>query len=145
MITIIQRVIQGNVTVDGRVIGKIEKGILALVAVEKMDSFVIAERLLERILNYRIFADNDDKMNLSLRDIQGGLLLVPQFTLAANTEKGNRPSFASAAPPAFGREMFSYLQQHAIKNFDNVQFGEFGADMKVALINDGPVTFTLKV
>ncbi len=145
MITIIQRVTEASVTVKGSVIGEIEQGILALVAVEKMDTFAIVERLLERILNYRIFADSDDKMNLSLRDIQGGLLLVPQFTLAANTDKGNRPSFTSAAPPEFGREMFSYLQQHAIQTFENVQFGEFGADMKVALINDGPVTFTLKV
>jgi D-tyrosyl-tRNA(Tyr) deacylase len=145
MITIIQRVTEASVTVNGNVIGKIEKGILALVAVEKNDTVAIAERLLERILNYRIFADCDDKMNLSLRDIQGSLLLVPQFTLAANTDKGNRPSFASAAPPEFGREMFGYLQKHAIQTFENVQFGEFGADMKVALINDGPVTFTLKV
>lgn len=145
MITIIQRVTEASVTVNGNVIGEIEQGILALVAVEKMDTIAITERLLERILNYRIFADADDKMNLSLRDIQGGLLLVPQFTLAANTDKGNRPSFASAAPPEFGREIFSYLQKYAVQIFDNVQFGEFGADMKVALINDGPVTFTLKV
>jgi D-tyrosyl-tRNA(Tyr) deacylase len=145
MITLIQRVTEASVTVKGNVIGEIEQGILALVAVEKTDTFAIAERLLERVLNYRIFADSDDKMNLSLRDIQGGLLLVPQFTLAANTDKGNRPSFASAAPPEFGYEMFSYLQKHAAQTFGNVQFGEFGADMKVALINDGPVTFTLKV
>jgi D-tyrosyl-tRNA(Tyr) deacylase len=145
MITIIQRVTEASVTVNGDVIGKIEQGILALVAVEKADTSAIAERLLERILNYRIFADSDDKMNLSLRDIGGGLLLVPQFTLAANTDKGNRPSFTSAAPPEFGGEMFVYLQNHALLIYDKVQFGEFGADMKVALINDGPVTFTLKV
>jgi D-tyrosyl-tRNA(Tyr) deacylase len=145
MITIIQRVIEASVTVNNNVIGSVNKGILALVAVEKQDTPAIAERLLERILNYRIFADNEDKMNLSLRDIQGGLLLVPQFTLAANTDKGNRPSFTAAAPPEFGREMFVYLQKHVVKIYPNVQFGEFGADMKVALINDGPVTFTLKV
>ena len=145
MITIIQRVTEASVTVDGKVIGIVNKGILALVAVEKQDTTAIAERLLERILNYRIFADVEDKMNLSLRDIEGSLLIVPQFTLAANTDKGNRPSFASAAPPEFGREMFAYLQKHAIQTFEKVQFGEFGADMKVALINDGPVTFTLKV
>ena len=145
MITIIQRVTHASVTVNGNVIGNIEQGILALVAVEKMDTITLAERLLERILNYRIFADGDDKMNLSLRDIHGGLLLVPQFTLAANTDKGNRPSFAAAAPPELGRELFFYLQKHVVKIYDNVQFGEFGADMKVALINDGPVTFTLKV
>ena len=145
MITIIQRVTEASVTVNGEIIGEIQQGILALIAVEKADTFTIVERLLERILNYRIFADSDDKMNLSLRDIQGGLLLVPQFTLAANTDKGNRPSFASAAPPEFGREMFNYLQKHALQSYNNVQFGEFGADMKVALLNDGPVTFTLKV
>jgi D-tyrosyl-tRNA(Tyr) deacylase len=145
MITIIQRVTEASVTVDGKVIGIVNKGILALVAVEKQDTTAIAERLLERILNYRIFADVEDKMNLSLRDIEGSLLIVPQFTLAANTDKGNRPSFASAAPPEFGREMFAYLQKHAIQTFEKVQFGEFGADMKVALINDGPVTFTLKI
>jgi D-tyrosyl-tRNA(Tyr) deacylase len=145
MITIIQRVTEASVTVNGNVIGKIEQGILALVAVEKADTPAIAERLLERILNYRIFADSDDKMNLSLRDIQGGLLIVPQFTLAANTDKGNRPSFTSAAPPEFGREMFTYLQKHVVQIYDNVQFGEFGADMKVRLLNDGPVTFTLNV
>lgn len=144
MITIIQRVTHASVKVNECVIGEIGQGILALVAVEKNDTNATAERLVERILNYRIFADSDDKMNLSLRDIQGGLLLVPQFTLAANTDKGNRPSFASAAPPEFGREMFSYLQKYALKTFNNVQFGEFGADMKVSLLNDGPVTFTLK-
>lgn len=145
MITIIQRVTEASVTVNGERIGEIQQGILALVAVEKMDTITMAERLLERILNYRIFADSDDKMNLSLRDIGGGLLLVPQFTLAANTDKGNRPSFTSAAPPELGRELFDYLQNHALEIYDNVQFGEFGADMKVALLNDGPVTFTLKV
>lgn len=145
MITIIQRVTEASVTVNHQKIGEIEQGILALVAVEKADTPAIAERLLERILNYRIFADVDDKMNLSVRDIQGGLLLVPQFTLAANTDKGNRPSFTSAASPEFGRELFFYLQQHALKMYPSVQFGEFGADMKVALLNDGPVTFTLKV
>ncbi len=145
MITIIQRVTEANVMVNDKVIGEIEQGILALIAVEKHDTSAVADRLLERILNYRIFADADDKMNLSLRDIQGGLLLVPQFTLAANTNKGNRPSFASAAPPEFGREMFEYVQKNADQIFNHVQFGEFGADMKVKLVNDGPVTFTLKV
>jgi D-tyrosyl-tRNA(Tyr) deacylase len=145
MITIIQRVTHASVTVNNQIIGKIEQGILALVAVEKNDTCVIADRLLERILNYRIFTDNNDKMNLSLRDIEGGLLLVPQFTLAANTNKGNRPSFISGASPELGREMFFYLKQHALEIYPNVQFGEFGADMKVALVNNGPVTFTLNV
>ncbi len=144
MITIIQRVTTASVTVDNQVIGKIETGIMALVAVEKDDSQKHAERLLERILNYRIFADGNDRMNLSLRDIHGGLLLVPQFTLAADTQKGNRPSFTSAAAPEHGQQLFDYLQQLAIKTYSPVQFGRFGADMQVALVNDGPVTFTLK-
>lgn len=144
MISIIQRVTQANVTVNGIDIGTIGPGIMALIAVEKSDTPKQADRLLERILNYRIFADADDKMNLSLRDIQGGLLIVPQFTLAADTDTGNRPSFASAAPPALGRELFGYFQQRALNTYPGSQFGEFGADMKVALVNDGPVTFTLR-
>lgn len=145
MITIIQRVQQASVRVNNHIIGQIEQGIMALVAVEKNDTPAAAERLFERIVNYRIFADDNDKMNWSLRDIEGGLLLVPQFTLAANTQKGNRPSFASAAPPEQGHALFSYLQTHALANYQHVQFGEFGADMQVALVNDGPVTFTLTV
>lgn len=143
MITIIQRVTSASVTVDNQVIGRIAAGIMALVAVEKADTEKDAQRLLERILNYRIFADENDRMNLSLRDINGGLLLVPQFTLAADTQKGNRPSFTSAAPPERGRELFAYLQQLAKNCHPQVQFGQFGADMQVALVNNGPVTFTL--
>jgi D-tyrosyl-tRNA(Tyr) deacylase len=144
MISIIQRVTTAKVTVKNRDIGKIATGIMALVAVEKEDTPKDAERLLERILNYRIFADDNDRMNLSLRDINGGLLLVPQFTLAADTQKGNRPSFISAAPPEKGRQLFEYLQHLAITVYPNVQFGQFGADMQVSLINNGPVTFTLR-
>ncbi|MGR9114487.1 MAG: D-aminoacyl-tRNA deacylase [Gammaproteobacteria bacterium] len=144
MITIIQRVTMAKVTVNNQDIGQIERGILALVAVEKDDTEKDAERLLERILNYRIFADTEDRMNLSLKDIGGGLLLVPQFTLAADTRKGNRPSFTSAAPPEHGHRLFEYLQQTALTEYPGVQFGRFGADMQVALINDGPVTFTLR-
>lgn len=144
MISIIQRVTQAKVTVNHIDIGVIGEGIMALVAVEKTDTQQQANRLLERILNYRIFANADDKMNLSLRDIQGGLLIVPQFTLAADTQKGNRPSFASAAPPEMGRELFGYFQQQAIAIYPGCQFGKFGADMQVSLINNGPVTFTLR-
>lgn len=143
MITIIQRVTQAKVTVNGADVGVIGQGIMALVAVEKNDTTKQADRLLERILNYRIFADSDDKMNLSLRDIHGGFLVVPQFTLAADTEKGNRPSFTSAASPEKGQALFGYFQQQAESLHPGTQFGQFGADMKVALINDGPVTFTL--
>ncbi len=144
MITIIQRVTAAKVTVDNQEIGKIDTGIMALVAVEKADTPKDAQRLLERILNYRVFADSDDRMNLSLRDINGGLLLVPQFTLAADTQKGNRPSFISAAPPEQGKELFDYLQQLAKQTYHNVEFGQFGADMQVSLVNNGPVTFTLR-
>lgn len=144
MITIIQRVTSAKVTVNNVDIGSIDTGIMALVAVEKNDTEKDAERLLERIINYRIFADTEDKMNLSLKTINGGLLLVPQFTLAADTQKGNRPSFITAATPEKGLKLFSYLQALALKTYPNVQFGEFGADMQVALVNNGPVTFTLK-
>jgi D-tyrosyl-tRNA(Tyr) deacylase len=144
MISIIQRVTTAKVTVNNQDIGKIATGIMALVAVEKEDTQKDVERLLERILNYRIFADDNDRMNLSLRDINGGLLLVPQFTLAANTRKGNRPSFISAAPPEKGQQLFGYLQDLATTTYPNVQFGQFGADMQVSLINNGPVTFTLR-
>ncbi len=145
MISIIQRVRKASVSVADEELACIATGIMALVAVEKNDSEKEAERLLERILNYRIFPDNDDRMNHSLRDIQGGLLLVPQFTLAADTQSGNRPSLGSAAPPEHGRLLFAYLQNHAQQTYASVAFGQFGADMQVMLINDGPVTFTLRV
>ena len=144
MISIIQRVTTAKVTVNNQDIGKIDTGIMALVAVEKEDTEKDVERLLERILSFRIFADDAERMNLSLKDINGGLLLVPQFTLAADTQKGNRPSFISAAAPEKARELFSYLQQYAAATYANVQFGQFGADMQVSLINNGPVTFTLR-
>lgn len=144
MLAVIQRVTKANVIVNNNIIGAIDKGIMALVAVEKEDTEKTAQRLLGRILNYRIFADGNGRMNLSLLDIQGGLLLVPQFTLAANTENGNRPSFTGAAAPEKGLELFSYLQTIATATYPIVQFGEFGADMQVSLINDGPVTFTLR-
>lgn len=117
---------------------------MALLAVEKEDTQKDADRLLERILNYRIFPDPDDRMNLSLRDVNGGLLLIPQFTLAADTGKGNRPSFTAAAAPEKGRALFDYLVAQAKKAHPLVACGRFGADMQVALVNDGPVTFTLK-
>lgn len=145
MITIIQRVSTAKVTINNQVIGSIGTGIMALVAVEKNDSEKEADRLLERILNYRIFPDENGRMNLSLRAINGGLLLVPQFTLAADTNTGNRPSFTGSASPDKGRELFAYLSTTADKVYPGTQFGQFGADMQVELINDGPVTFTLRV
>ncbi len=143
MITIIQRVTSAKVVVENKTIGQINQGILALIAIEKEDGEKEANRLLERILNYRIFADEKDKMNLSLRDIKGGLLVVPQFTLAADTRSGNRPSFSRAATPEKGRALFNYFSEQTIKIYLSTEFGEFGADMKVSLTNDGPVTFTL--
>lgn len=145
MISVIQRVSTAQVTVDGQLTGKIDRGILALVAVEPDDREKEVKRLLERILNYRIFPDANDRMNLSLLDIQGGLLLVPQFTLAADTAKGNRPSFTSAASPEWGRLMFDCFCEFARESSLLIQTGRFGADMQVSLTNDGPVTFTLRV
>ena len=145
MIALIQRVQHASVEVGGKTIGAIGEGVLALVGVEKKDDDVKAQRLLERLLNYRIFANSDDKMNLSLRDTRGGLLLVPQFTLAADTQKGNRPSFSSAATPDQGQKLFDFFVQQAKENYSNVETGQFGADMKVSLLNDGPVTFWLQV
>ena len=144
MITIIQRVTTAKVTVNGRKIGKIDRGILALIAVEKHDSEKEANRLLERILNYRIFPDDHERMNLSLRDINGGLLIIPQFTLAADTDKGNRPSFTSAASPKKGQALFEYFVCQSKIIYKRVECGQFGTDMLVSLVNDGPVTFTLK-
>ncbi len=144
MLTIIQRVTKAQVVVDNITLGKIDQGIMALVAIEKEDTEKEAKRLLERILNYRIFADENDKMNLSLRDIEGGLLLIPQFTLAANTQSGNRPSFSTAATPEKGQILFQHFCDLATEIYPTTEFGQFGADMKVSLTNDGPVTFTLK-
>jgi len=144
MIALIQRVTAAKVVVAGETVGAIERGILALVGVQKGDTEVDAGRLLERVLGYRIFADKAERMNRSLRDIKGGLLLVPQFTLAADTRKGMRPSFSSAASPEAGQALFDYLLQAARAAWPQVAAGRFGADMQVHLINDGPVTFWLQ-
>ena len=145
MIALLQRVLEARVVVDSETIGVIDHGILAFIGVEKNDTEKQADRLLERVLAYRIFADDDDKMNLSLTDAGGGLLLVPQFTLAADTQKGMRPSFSSAASPAMGEKLFDYFVGQAKITHQPVDCGRFGADMKVSLINDGPVTFWLQV
>lgn len=144
MIALIQRVSRARVTVGDRVVGAIGRGILALVGVRRGDDARSAERLLERMLTYRIFPDAEGRMNLSLRDIGGGLLLVPQFTLAADTRKGTRASFSSAAPPEEGRRLFDYLVERARERLGKVGTGVFGADMQVNLTNDGPVTFWLE-
>jgi len=144
MIGLIQRVKHASVAVDGEVIGQIDQGLLALVGVQKHDDKASADKLLKRMLSYRVFADTEDKMNLSLSDIGGGLLLVSQFTLAADTQKGARPSFSSAASPDLGRELFDYLVNQARTQHPVVETGRFGADMQVSLLNDGPVTFWLE-
>ncbi len=144
MIGLLQRVSQAQVAVDGEVVGKIGVGLLVLVGVERGDDEAKAERLLERLLNYRVFPDADQRMNMSLTDIGGGLLLVPQFTLAADTKKGNRPGFSMAAKPDDGQYLFNYLYALASEKHPLVEKGIFGADMQVSLTNDGPVTFWLQ-
>lgn len=145
MIGLLQRVSSAQVAVDGTVMAAIERGLLVLIGVERGDDEVRAERLLERLLGYRVFPDEAGRMNLALRDVRGGLLLVPQFTLAADTTKGARPSFSSAASPETGRVLFDYLVTRARARYPHVGSGRFGADMKVTLTNDGPVTFWLRV
>ena len=146
MIALIQRVSRASVSVDGELIAQIGAGILALIGVERDDNQASARRLVERLLGYRIFSDADDRMNLSLLDTAGELLLVPQFTLAADTNKGMRPSFTTAAPPSQGAELFDFILAHAKENYaaDRVASGQFGADMQVSLVNSGPVTFWLQ-
>jgi len=144
MIALIQRVQEAYVAVADETVGRIGSGLLALVAVQPGDGDAQAQRLLERLLGYRVFADQDGRMNRSLTDTGGGLLLVPQFTLAADTDKGMRPSFTSAASPDEGRRWFARLVELARNRHPVVEIGTFGAHMKVGLINDGPVTFWLE-
>lgn len=145
MIGLLQRVSEASVKVDNKIVGEIGSGLLVFVGVERGDTEAQADRLLERLLSYRVFPDADDKMNLSVSDIEGGLLLVSQFTLPADTRKGTRPSFTPAAPPDEGERLFNYLVSQAQQVYGKVATGEFAADMKVALVNDGPVTFWLQV
>jgi len=144
MIALIQRVSSAHVDVDGQTVGAIGAGLLALVAVQPDDGEAQARRLLERVLGYRVFADDDGKMNRSLADTGGGLLLVSQFTLAADTRSGRRPSFTTAAPPEQGRRCFEQLVELARASHPGVETGRFGAHMQVHLVNDGPVTFWLE-
>lgn len=145
MIALIQRVTEAKVVVDNKNIGEIQQGLLVFIGIEKNDSEAEVKRLLDKVLSYRVFADSEDKMNLSVQDIEGGVLLVPQFTLAASTQKGCRPSFSSAAPPESGEQLFNALVKQAKNKYSNIETGQFGADMKVSLLNDGPVTFWLQV
>jgi len=144
MIGLLQRVRSARVEVENKNVGAIERGLLVLVGMEQGDNESKADRLLERLLGYRVFPDADGRMNLSVRDIAGGLLLVPQFTLAADTDKGMRPSFTPAAAAAEGQRLFEYLLGRARMQHAPVAAGVFGADMQVTLTNDGPVTFWLK-
>jgi D-tyrosyl-tRNA(Tyr) deacylase len=145
VIALLQRVSEARVVVDGRITGEISSGILALIGVQRGDTEQQAKRLLQRLLAYRIFPDESGKMNLDLRQAGGRLLLVPQFTLAADTNSGNRPSFTPAAPPEEGKRLFNRFTALAEQELPGVQTGLFGADMQVQLINDGPVTFWLQV
>ncbi len=145
MIALIQRVAEADVCVSGERVGAIGRGILALVGVERGDGEAEAARLAERVAGYRIFPDGEGRMNLSLADIGGGLLAVPQFTLAADTKKGTRPGFSTAAEPAEGARLFGRFVALMRARVPEVQTGRFGADMKVSLVNDGPVTFWLQV
>lgn len=146
LIGLIQRVTSASVTVNSETVGKISHGLLALVAVEAGDSEQSARRLVDRILAYRVFGDSEGRMNLSLMDVGGELLLVSQFTLAADTRKGLRPSFTTAAAPEVGRRLYELAISHAQAVLPGrVATGRFGADMQVALVNDGPVTFWLRI
>jgi D-tyrosyl-tRNA(Tyr) deacylase len=145
MIALLQRVSEAGVRVDGRVVGSIGAGLLVLVGVQRGDGPEQATRLLQRLLDYRVFADEAGRMNRSLRDTGGGLLLVPQFTLAADTRSGNRPGFSTAAEPAAAQALFARFLADARAAHPQVEAGEFGAHMAVQLVNDGPVTFWLEV
>ena len=144
MIGLLQRVISARVDVGGDTIGAIDQGLLVLVGVQKGDTEQKADRLLQRLLGYRVFPDERGQMNLSLQDTDGGILLVPQFTLAADTGSGMRPGFSTAAAPHEGRRMFEYIVRRAQAAHATVASGAFGADMQVSLVNDGPVTFWLE-
>ena len=141
MITLLQRVSEASVVVEGTCVGSIQQGLLIFVGVQPQDDPGMARQFVDRLLNYRVFTDAQGKMNLSLLDVNGGLLLVPQFTLAADTRKGRRPSFTSAASPDHGQKIFDDMLDYARQQYATVESGQFGADMQVHLVNDGPVTF----
>ena len=145
MMSVIQRVKSARVEVEGKVIGQIEQGLLALVCAEKGDTEAEADKLLAKMLKLRIFSDEAGKMNLSVQDVGGGLLIVSQFTLAADTKGGNRPSFTGAAAPDEGRRLYNYFVDKARAAHPVVQTGEFAADMQVHLLNDGPVTIPMRI
>jgi len=143
LIALLQRVSEASVRVDGELIGRIDQGLLIFLCAERNDTEKEADALLAKLLAYRVFYDADGKMNLNVAQVNGGVLLVPQFTLAADTRSGTRPSFTPAAPPALACQLFDYVVDRARTMHSVVETGQFGTDMKVALINDGPVTFWL--
>jgi D-tyrosyl-tRNA(Tyr) deacylase len=145
LIGLLQRVGEARVRIDGDIAGEIGAGLLVLVCAERGDTTAQADRLLAKILKLRVFSDAAGKMNLSVQDVKGGLLIVSQFTLAADTSSGNRPGFSNAAPPDVGEQLYDYLVMQARAVHDPVQTGRFGADMKVELVNDGPVTIPLRI
>ncbi len=145
MKALLQRVKQAQVSVNNKTVGAIDYGLLVFVCAEPNDTKATVDKLLAKILKLRLFSDNKQKMNLSLQDVQGGLLIISQFTLAANCQKGNRPSFTQAAPAAVGKKLFDYLLNQAQQQHHKVQSGIFGADMQVELVNDGPVTIWLEI
>jgi len=145
MLALLQRVTEARVVIEQQVVGRIGRGLLVFVGVERLDQESDAERLTERVLGYRMFADSQGRMNRSVIDIQGGVLLVPQFTLPADTRSGMRPSLSPAAPPDDGRRLFRHLLNVARSHYPLIENGEFGAHMQVSLTNDGPVTFMLQV
>lgn len=144
MIALIQRVIQAQVDVEGETVGKIAQGLLVLLGVEKEDTPEKADKLVEKVLNYRVFSDENDKMNLNVQQVGGEVLVVSQFTLAADTQKGLRPSFSKGASPELAEALYDYFVQKCGEKI-SVSTGRFAADMKVSLVNDGPVTFWLNV
>jgi D-tyrosyl-tRNA(Tyr) deacylase len=145
MIALLQRVTHASVAVGGTVVGSIHAGLLVLLCAERGDTEKECDALLEKLLAYRVFADDAGKMNRSVKDVAGGVLLVPQFTLAADTRSGTRPSFTPAATPDIGKKLFDYFVLQARAKHSHVQTGQFGADMQVSLTNDGPVTFWLQI
>ena len=141
---VVQRVNNAQVEVDNKIVGKIDKGFLVLIGITHTDTKEIADYLIKRLVNLRIFEDENEKMNLSLKDVNGSLLLVSQFTLYGDCSGGNRPSFIEAAKPEFANELYEYIIDECKKKIDKVETGIFGADMKVNLLNDGPVTIILE-
>ncbi len=144
MLALIQRVSSASVQIDSETVGQIEKGLLVFLGMEKGDEESAADKLLNKVMSFRVFSDEEEKMNLSVRDIKGGLLIISQFTLAADTNRGLRPSFSSALPPDEAEQLYQYFLNQAQSQYDQIACGKFGADMQVSLINDGPVTFLLK-